>query len=1174
MRLSLVLLFLSAGCSAALAQDLGGFVGTVTDSSGALIPDATVTISNADKGFARQVVSNTSGEYVVPRAPLGAYIVTVEKAGFQKLIRTGVTLSAGDTLRLDFTLQIGSVSEQISVNSTAAKVDTESGALSDVVTGSQVSQLNLNARNFANLATLVPGAASLSTGFDPSSVGVLANATISFNGVPGNFNNWEIDSTNNVDQGSGSNSLMVYPSIDSIAEFRISTSNYSAEYGKSGGANIEVVTKSGTRDFHGDAFEFVRNDKFDANDWFINRTITGDGSSAPKTPLKRNNFGFTLGGPVYIPRHYNVDRNKTFFFVSEEWRKNREGTVIDKEVPTIRMRQGDFSECDTGSSNYNPVVASGCALPINPATGTNYRNNVVPVSATASALLNGLIPLPNNGVNRYTAAPSLPTNFREDMFRVDHNFTDNIRLFVRYTQDAYEQDFVPTLWSSADFGTVKSTWTSPAKSFVAHLTQTMTPNLLNEVIVSVSADVNTVNNSLGSGSPANLINKPSDFEARTIFPASEAETKLPGINVSGGVPFSFAESTGFEFFFWDPQPQIKDNLIWSKGKHTLKFGAYLRKNFINTTTNIGLNTQGFLTFSNSSPLTTGNALADMFVGRIASYEEYGRVVNGGLLGGAALGHWRQWDFEPYFQDDWRVTSKLTLNLGVRYYWLTPFHDATRPTNDSIFILSQYNPANQAQLDSGGYLIPGTGANYLNYGNGLAQCGSGSVPEGCFRSYRGTISPRFGFAWDPFGTGKMVLRGGYALNWDSSNPLQGGAGFNGNPPTATALLGYNILGYNNVGPGPLGPANFSNVPQSQKWPEVQQYSFGIQQRLPDNTILTASYVGSLGRHLQRSRNINQVPINSGIENVPSLAGTTGCDAAGNCNVQDILINTLQSPVFFVPYRGYATISQRESTGNSNYNSLQINLRHNVGHNLTFQAAYTWSHTLDDIVSNQVDDSNMHRWYGTSSLNQTHILSLNYIYSLPFFANSKSRWLRATASGWEISGISSFMTGPPIDTTCGIAGMATGIGGPAVCNSNGSLTVQKGTVQDPQFGATQTWFDPGALAQVAVDQLRADNQPGMFGYLGKNPIAGPGRNDWDLALMRNFRIGGFGREGSSLQFRLESYNAFNHPQWSAVNFSCSDQTAPGTPCNGSQNIGNGEVSAAYSPRILQLGLKFVF
>ncbi|HEY9789696.1 MAG TPA: carboxypeptidase-like regulatory domain-containing protein, partial [Candidatus Obscuribacterales bacterium] len=481
---ALILFILISGC--ALAQDLGGFVGTVTDPSGAPIPGTDITVSNPAKGFLRHVTSNNDGGYVVPRAPLGSYVITAEKSGFQKLVRTAVTLSAGDTLRVDFALQVGSVSEQITVNSAAAKVDTESGAISDVVTGSQVTQLNLNARNFANLATLVPGAASLSTGFDPSSVGVLANATIAFNGVPGNFNNWEIDGVNNVDQGSGSNSLMVYPSVDSIAEFRISTSNYSAEYGKSGGGNIEVVTKSGTRDFHGDLFEFVRNDKFDANDWFINRTITGDGSSAPKTPLKRNNFGFTIGGPIVIPGHYNVERNKTFFFVSEEWRKNREGTVIDREVPTVRMRDGDFSECNAASPNYNAVVASGCALPVDPTTGLLYPNDKVPINSTGAALLNGLVPLPNNGVNRYTTAPSLPTNFRQDMVRVDENFTDNLRLFVRYTQDAYEQEFVPSLWTSADFATVKSTWTSPAKSFVTHLTQILTPNLLNEVIVSFS----------------------------------------------------------------------------------------------------------------------------------------------------------------------------------------------------------------------------------------------------------------------------------------------------------------------------------------------------------------------------------------------------------------------------------------------------------------------------------------------------------------------------------------------------------------------------------------------------------------------------------------------------------------------------------------------------------------
>ena len=473
------------------------------------------------------------------------------------------------------------------------------------------------------------------------------------------------------------------------------------------------------------------------------------------------------------------------------------------------------------------------------------------------------------------------------------------------------------------------------------------------------------------------------------------------------------------------------------------------------------------------------------------------------------------------------------------------------------------------------MISGSGANYLNYGNGLLPCGSGAIPKGCFKSYRGTISPRFGFSWDPAGKGNTVLRGGYALNWDSSNPLHAGAGFNGNPPTATNLFGYNILGYQNVAPGPLGTSDFDSVPQSQKWPEIHQFSLGIQQKFFTNTILTAGYVGTLGRHLEISPNINQVPDGSTVANVPSLAGNTdGCDSVGNCNVQDILINTRQPSIFFVPYRGYGTISNRESSGNSNYNSLQINLRHNAGRNLTFQAAYTWSHTLDNITFNGVDDSNQHRWYGTSSLNQTHMLVLNYVYSVPFFLSSKHWWLRAPLSGWEISGISSFLTGGPIDTTCGIAGMATGIGGPTVCNAIGSLAVQKGTVDDPQFGPTKTWFDPGHLAQITTAQLRADFEPGMFGYLGKNPLTGPGRNDWDLALMRNFKINALGTEGSTLQFRFETYNTFNHPQWSQVNFSCSDQTAPGAPCNGAQNIANGEVSAAYSPRILQLGLKFTF
>jgi hypothetical protein len=1166
----------------AKAQDLANIVGTVTDSSGAVIPDVQVTVTNPDRGITRRVASDSAGEYTAARVPIGNYTITVEKEGFQKLVRSGVTVQVGETRRVDLQLQIGSAAQQVEVSANVAHVETENGAISDVVTGSQVSELNLEARNFSNLALLVTGAASLGSGYDPTSVGPNAAAAIAFNGLPVNIQNWEIDGTNNVDQGSGSGSMMVYPSIDSIAEFRISTANYSAEYPKSGGAQIEIVTKSGTKDFHGDLFEFVRNNDFDANNWFINRTIEPNGGSAPQTPLKRNEFGFTLGGPVYIPGHYNTSKDKTFFFVSEEWRLNRQGTVFNSPVPTLQMRQGDFSQCDPNSKSYNPVVASGCAVPINPATNMPFQNDIVPINPTAQALLNALVPLPNNGINFFTAAPSLPYDFREDTFKIDENFTDNIRAFFRYTQDANDQDYLPSLYSGSSFPSVKSELFMPAKSAVFHLTQTFRPNLLNEVMLSDSNDAWLVENSTGFDSPAGSITKPQGFSLKSIFPGDQSQPYLPGISVGGGVPFSFNVSTGFIFFYTDPQPSIKDNLIWMHGAHSLKAGFFLLYNHIDTTTNINEFNQGFLTFSNSSSITTGNALADMYLGRIASYQEYGRVINGQPLGGNALGHWRQWDFEPYVQDDWRVTSHLTVNLGLRYYWFTPIHDSVKPTNDSVFIPSLYNAANQAQLDSSGNLIPGTGATYLNYGNGLEECGTGSIPLGCYKSFHGSWSPRLGFAWDPFGDGKTAIRGGYGLTWDSGNPLQNAAGFNGNPPTATNLFGYNIAGYQNIQPGPIGPAYFSNV-NLTKWQEIEQWNFGVQHQFPGSNILSISYVGNVGHHLQQTVNIDQVPIGVGTENVPALAGTTGCDSRGNCNVQSILMNTLEPSIFFVPYRGYSAIQQRQMSGNSNYNSVQMNFRHAFGYGLNFQAAYTWSHELDDMFqsggcncsgTNGVNDENLGRWYGTGGINQAQVLVLNYVYNVPFFKNSTNRLTRNVLGGWEISGITSFQTGPPMAVQCSIAGMATGIGGNSQCNALGALGVEKGVVDDPQFGPTPTWFNPSLLGQITVPQLAANNQPGMFGYIGKYAMTGPGRNDWDLAILRNFQTPWFRGEHSSVQFRAESFNTLNHPQWTGVNLFCSSLTTPGGPCNGSQNIGNGEVNSAALPRILQLGLKFIF
>jgi Carboxypeptidase regulatory-like domain len=1169
---SIVLVCLSfLGPGRMCAQDLATISGTVADASGAGVPGATITLSNPDRGVTRVLVTDSAGEYVAVRIPTGAYQITAEKDGFEKQIQTGIVVGVGQTLRVDIQMKVGSNTEKITIEANIPRVETETGTLSDTITSSQVTQLNLNNRNFVTLATLVPGAATLGNGVDPTQISPLASVAIAFNGLPGQFNNWEVDGVNNVDQGDGSNSLMLFPNLDSLQEFRISTSIYSAEFGKSAAANVQVATKSGTRDFHGDAFEFLRNDVLDANDWFLNR------AGQPREPLKRNNYGFTFGGPFFIPHHYNSNRNKTFFFVAEEWRSNRQGTVINSQVPTARMRTGDFSECDPVSPNYIKQFGTACVLPTNPTTGLPYPNDTIPVDPTAQTLLNGLIPLPNNNQFFYTAAPSLATDFREDMFRVDHNFSDKTRLFVRYTQEAYTQQFLPTLWSPSNFATVKTIWRSPVKQGVVHLTQSFRTDLLNEIILGYSNDVNEVRNSLGFDSVAGSIDKPAGFAAKTIFPGNQAQPFLPSFTVSGGLPFSFGESTGFQFFFYDPQIEVKDNLFWTKGKHTLKFGVFYQNNAINTTTNIGLPSQGQLGFSNSSTVTTGNALADFYLGRIATYEEYGRVTNGNLVGGVVNGHWRQRDFEPYVQDDWRVSQHLTLNLGVRYFWLTPFTDITNPTNDSVFVPAFYDPSKQAQLDANGNLIPGTGANYLNYGNGLLECGKPPLHSGCFPPYRGTVSPRFGFSWDPTGSGKLAVRGGYALTWDSSNPLTAGAGFNGNPPTATTLNVFNVVGYGNIGPGPLGPASFSNIPTDQKWPQVQNFSLGIQKELWAKTLLTVNYVGTLAHHLHQSLNQNQVLVGSTTRNVPALANTPGCDAQGNCDVQQILMNNLEPNIFFVPYRGYTTITNREEGGSSNYNALQVTFRGTIARSLNIQAAYTWSHTLDDILNpstSSVDSSNVRRWYGNSYLNQAQMLVLNYIYDIPFFERSNSTLARALLNGWQISGITSFLTGPPLDFTCGINGLSSGIGGSVKCNPVGDFKVKKGVVDDPTFGPTPTWFDPSTIAQVNLSQLAANNQPGMFGTLGKNVLTGPGRNNWDLGIMRSFRIPKLANERTSVQFRFETFNTFNHPQWSGINLSCSGATAPGAPCNGPNNVGNGEVSSAYPARIVQIGLKFLF
>jgi hypothetical protein len=1186
------------------AQDTANIVGTVTDTSGAVIPGARIIVSNPDKGFTRNLTSNSSGEYTVARIPIGNYVLTAEAKGFQKLVHSGITLEVGQTLRVDLQLPVGQVTQQVTVSGNVSKVETESAAISDVVTSKQITDLNLNGLNFNSLWTLGPG----SVEDNGNSVAHLHGApSISFNGNRMEYSNLELDGGNDSDEGSGGNGGDVVPTLDSIAEFRVSTSNYGADTGQHSGAVIEVATKSGTKDFHGDAYEFVRNDKMDANDWFINQQIAPPGGNAPKTPLKWNIFGYTVGGPIYIPNHYNTDKSKTFFFWSEEWARYREGSVLSANVPTLRMRQGDFSECDPNSPNASSVVISqGCVVPaIN-----GVPTDTVPVNSNAASLLNGLIPLPNSGIDGYRAAHSLPSNFREEMIRVDQNISEKASLFVRFSNGAWGNETSVPLWSSSDYDTATSDHIVPSRAAVLHLMYSFKPNLMNEFIMAYADDTIFLTDHVGPSNVAGSITKPSGWTASNFFPANAANPFLPSISINGGTAGSYGEdlSTWVGKYNASPVTTWKYNVAYTVGRHTFKFGGYLEKYQKNE--QFGFNTQGFYTFTNSWPGTSGNALADMYLGNIAQYEEGTLNFNGEPAGGYAKGHYRRTDFEPYFQDDFKVSRRLTLNLGVRYYLFVPLHDVSRPQDfDDTFIPSDYNPALEDLLEfspqTGSPILvadPATGNvdNFTNFGNGLVNCGKGGIPTGCHYTYHGAIGPRFGFAFDPTGSGKTAIRGGYGIYYEPGNGDESNVeGLEGNAPFVLSPSGYNIVGYSNVLPGAYGPPSLLSLPLYMKPPSSQQFNLNVQHEFGGNNLLTVGYVGNLGRSLGTSRNMNQVPVGVTTENAPALAGFVGtdnlnpsnptpmCDASGNCNVQRILENTQQPTEFFVPYRGYNVITNKQNTAVSSYNALQATFRHTTGYGLTFQAAYTWSHMIDDSTNTSfvgygpgsVDANyDLSRWKATADLNRSQVMVMNYTYNLPFFRTSSYAAARQALGGWQVSGITSFYAGEPTEGensgsafNCGVNGFATGIGTSVRCNTVGALKIQKGTINDPQYGPVPSWFNPAVVTQPLASQLAADGEPGMFGYMGRNALTGPGRNNWDLALHKDFKLPWFGQESSTLQVRLDTFNSFNHPQWKSINAGCAGTINFGQPCT---QVGNAEVASAWSPRNVELGMKFLF
>jgi len=1159
------------------SQDTGYISGTVIDKSGAAVAGADITLTNTTGSLTRTTTSNNDGAYVIAGLPGDTYNLSVAAKGFQKYTAQSIKLNVAEKSRIDVTLTVGAMSEEITVTGeSVAQVETQSSDLTSTITGKQINQLELNGRNFTQLVNLAPGVVN-QTGQDEGTVGVYGNVAYSMNGGRTEYNNWELDGGDNMDNGSNA-TLNVYPNLEAIAEFKVLTSNYGAQYGRNGSGTVEVETKSGGSSFHGSAFEYLRNEFFNARSWDQGSDIT-----QPKAPYKKHDFGYTVGGPVYIPNHYNSNKKKTFFFWSQEWRREKNPSTILQNVPSDLDRTGDFTvlcshepaDCPSG-----PQVSGNKVVPTSVGTALLA---LIPHANTTNGVFSDGTPIP-----AVAQTVSTPTTWREELIRVDHNLTDNYRLTFRYIHDSWSTVVPNPLWGNgtSQFQDIQTNFVGPGSSFVARLNANISPTLLNEFVASYTADhifLTALNN------PA----LPSPFAMGTLFAQNPVfGGKLPSIELKSNIAYGgggdsrLAQDSGY--FPWNnanPVYTYRDNVTKVIGRHTLQFGAYLafaQKNEENSP-----DVQGILTFDSNNtaivagnPLSTGNSLADLLMGNISKYKQWSVE---------AKYYNRYRILEPYFQDDWRVTKKFTVNLGLRLSLFGTYRERYRQAFN--FEPTAFVPANQPTIDtsgtaSDGSLVPGTG----NPLNGMVQCGGkggtstplpgypstvgASSPDGCLKGHLFNPAPRIGFAWDPKGDGKMAIRGGYGVFFEHTNGNEGNTeSLEGSPPLVLTAKQFNVRGFNNVGGGLLFPLAVNSIPNKAVWPYVQQWHLDVQRELPSHIVATASYVGSKGTHLTMLNDLNQllpVPASANPYKLGEAIGANGHDDCGTLTTPSGVAITGQAAINLgiacggnadaqrTAFPGLGDIFRLQDTANSIYHAFQVSARRTVG-DLTLSLAYTYSHSIDDssdrFDNNFVNSFDIPGNRASSSFDQRHSLAISYIYGLPFF---KAAGLTHTVlGGWQISGITIAQTGNPFTVTNGTNfGDNAGVGnGVATAGSRPDL------VSDPKSGFSSNQ-EPGTFGPLFFNPAAFAVPTGLtFGDVGRNSLYLPGRLNFDFGLSKRFAI----NERSGFDFKWETFNVFNHTQFGNGTGSISSA------------LGNSDfmhLTSAHAPRRMQFGFRFYF
>ena len=1111
-RMRAIFIFLCMAALPAMAQqDQGQIAGTVLDASSASVTGARVTAKSI-QGVSRSTDTGENGSYVLTNLPVGLYEVSIQAPGFKRFVQTNVKVDIAARSTVDVSLDLGAVSDSVTVEATGVQLSQETAQIGRVVEARQITDLALNGRNPINLALLKAGVVGGNfNNFNPNNL----HESFAINGGRRNGNNITIDGVNAMrTRGDSNGSAQVgLLNVDTIQEVQLLTSTYPAEYGRAMDGQMRFVTKSGTKDFHGTGWWFFRNSVLDANSWTRNQSPVRD-DSRRAAPFRFNQPGYTVGGPVYVPGKFNTSKEKLFIFGSQEWLIWRREQTVTATVPSDAMRRGDFSELlNPANSFFRRALVVRDPL----ASNVAFPGNIIPsnrVSANGAGVLNAYpSPTPGflQGSDNWIKTLPNPRQSRKDTFRLDYyagkhriNFTGNNYL---HYEDA---PFLSGLDRS------NSRWDRPNMTGAVNITSTLSPTIITDFTVTAANDIVYIGIYDNEGQPRYLRGQYGMNFPYIVPGGKRIQERIPRGLING---FATLDGSSRPANSSGPMYMTAGNMTWVKGSaHTFKFGGWLSHDQQNNNDQSGAQQNGEFSFLDAGhPLTSGVAVANAALGYFDIYTEQGP---------GAYTLMRSNSLEMYAQDTWRATKKLTIEMGVRYSLHQPWY--AKWNDIANFDARYYTPANRAVIDPrGGFIVSGDPYNGIVLpGNGFPDSARGraigstqpnvarlfhGLPRGFADTYHNAFAPRLGLAYR-IGN-KTVVRGGGGVFHHRQMHNQGSLFRN-----APNQIQVQVFNGEVDRPGGATRRDFPfyirGVDLRFKYPTAYSYSLSVQRELPGSLLAEIAYVGKSGTNLERIRNVNQM-----------VAGTMQANPGLNANA-------------LRPYLGLGQVDVTTRDGHSSYQSLQMSLDRRFKSGLSFGVSYTFSKNISDI---QTPFDAYRNIRSLDEADRPHLMNINFIYELPFF-KSKQGWQAKALRGWQLSGVVFFRSGTLMSVLDGVdvAGVGQGSGNQP-WDVAGSLAVA-------DRGLGLKWFNTAAFTRP---------RDGTFGNAGLNIIRGPGFQNWDVAMFKSIPL----TERVRTELRFEVFNVPNHPLLSnpAV----------------SPRAGNfGLITSKYAERNVQLGWKVNF